>query len=348
MRLRREKAAEKIDDSRRALELEAKLRAAESNAALREQILSSMAEGVVVLDRQDKQVYANPAAKELVGPNVVLPNDVLRGDPVEFTVHHPHFRQLLAVTSSLEEGSRLVVIQDITDARRIDAMRRDFVANVSHELKTPVSGILASAETLEVSAAEDPSSVPKFVASLLGETRRLSKLVEDLLDLARLEQETPALEWVSLSEIVAKEVERIEDAAVRKKLSLSVEIQPDIAVLGDVDDLGLAVTNLLTNAVRYTEKGGVTVGLSAADGHALLAVSDTGVGIPGKDIPRIFERFYRVDKGRSRETGGTGLGLSIVKHVAETHDGEVTAKSELTRGSTFRLRIPLFSSERTN
>lgn len=344
MRLRREKAAEKTEDDHRTLELGAKLRAAESNAELREQILSSMAEGVVVLDHQDKQVYANPAARELIGPNVVLPKDVLNGGAVEFTVHHPHFRQLLAVASSLEEGSRLVVIQDVTDARRIDSMRRDFVANVSHELKTPVSGILASAETLEVSAAEDPSSVPKFVSSLLSEARRLSKLVEDLLDLARLEQETPALELVLLSEIVAKEVELIEDAAVKKELILQVEIQPDIAVLGDVDDLGLAVANLLMNAVRYTEKGGVTVGLSAEDGHALFTVSDTGVGIPGKDLPRVFERFYRVDKGRSRETGGTGLGLSIVKHVAETHDGEVTAESELTRGSTFRLRIPLYSS----
>ena len=323
--------------------LQAELRIAQSNAALREQILSSMAEGVVLLDRAGVQVYANPAARNLLGPNVVLPAEVLEHGAAEFTVYHPRVRQLSAVASPLEEGSNLVVIQDVTEARRIDAMRRDFVENVSHELKTPVSGILATAETLEISAREDPSNVARFVATLLQEAQRLSKLVEDLLDLARLEQEVPALGSIDFTEIVRAEVRRIEEAAAKKQLELNVEIQPAVEILGNSEDLALAVGNLLVNAVRYTEKGKVDVELRAKDGVAVFRVSDTGVGIPSKDLPRIFERFYRVDKARSRETGGTGLGLSIVKHVAGTHGGEVKAVSDLSRGSTFTLSIPLIA-----
>jgi signal transduction histidine kinase len=292
--------------------LQTELRIAQSNAALREQILSSMAEGVVLLDDAGAQVYANPAARHLLGPNVLLPAEVLEQGAGEFTVYHPQVRQLSAVASTLEEGNKLVVIQDVTEPRRIDAMRRDFVENVSHELKTPVSGILATAETLEISAREDPPNVTRFVASLLEEAQRLSKLVEDLLDLARLEQEVPALEPINFTDIVRTEVHRIEEAAAKKKLRLNVEIQPAVDVRGNSEDLALAVGNLLVNAVRYTEKGSVDVELRVKNGVAVFEIADTGVGIPGKDLPRIFERFYRVDKALSRETGGTGLGQSIV------------------------------------
>jgi signal transduction histidine kinase len=309
--------------------------------ALREQILSSMTEGVILLDSRGTPVYVNPAAGSLIGSATALPRHVVEGDVSEFSVRHPQQRELRATTSPIAESYKLVVIQDVTESRRTDDMRREFVSSVSHELKTPVAGILASAETLEVSAAEDPPSVSRFVGSLLTEARRLSKLVEDLLDLARLEQEAPQFEKVTLSDLVEFEIARVGDFASRKSLSLQAEIKPGVEVMGNTEDLTLAVRNLLVNALRYTEDGGVTARLEAPDGRAVFSVSDTGPGIPAKDLPRIFERFYRVDKARSRETGGTGLGLSIVRHVAERHGGEVRAESELGRGSTFTLSLPL-------
>jgi signal transduction histidine kinase len=311
---------------------------------LTEQILSSMAEGVVLIDAAGSPVYENPAAKALIGSSAALPRHVLDGEVSEFRVRHPKERELRVVTSTIPEGNKLVVMQDVTESRRTDNMRREFVSNVSHELKTPVAGILASAETLEISVAEDPASVGKFAESLLTEARRLSKLVEDLLDLARLEQETPPFEEVEFSDLVALEISRAGDMATRKSLSLRSDVDPGLNVLGNAEDLTLAVRNLLVNALRYTERGGVTVRLETLDGRAVFSVTDTGVGIPTKDVPRIFERFYRVDKARSRETGGTGLGLSIVRHVAERHGGEVSAESELGQGSTFTLSLPLNSN----
>jgi two-component system, OmpR family, sensor histidine kinase SenX3 len=256
-------------------------------------------------------------------------------------VHHPVRRDLRGVTVGLDDGRTLVALQDVTESKRVEAMRRDFVADASHELKTPVAAILASAETLEHALADDPAGARRFAASLATEARRLADLVGDLLDLARFEKGSFVSERVPFTDLVRSEVEAFRAPAERKSLALSLDLQDGIVVLGDPDDLALAVRNLLDNAVRYTDAGDVRAHLFARDGLAHLEVRDTGFGIPAKELPRVFERFYRVDKARSRQTGGTGLGLAIVRHVVERSGGEVHAASRLGEGSTFTLQLPL-------
>lgn len=309
-------------------------------AGLREQILSSMSEGVVLADATGRILYANPAAHDLLSGEALLPAPLRAEGPVELTLRHPNRRELKATCLRLEDSRRLVVMQDVTEAKRIEAMRRDFVADASHELKTPVASILAVAETLETAVEDDPAAVPVFMRTLLGETRRMSALVQDLLDLARLEGRAGERSVVPLARVVGREVARVRLDAQRKGLELQEEVEEGITVAGNDEDLSLALRNLLDNALRYTSSGQVSVRLFRSDGHAVIEVEDTGPGIPGKDLGRIFERFYRVDRARSRETGGTGLGLSIVRHVVEQHAGKVRVESELGRGSRFIVTLP--------
>jgi two-component system sensor histidine kinase SenX3 len=233
----------------------------------------------------------------------------------------------------------LVVVRDVTEARRLDAMRRDFVANTSHELKTPVASIQAAAETIRDAARDDPRAAGRFAEQLHQDAVRLSRIVSDLLDLSRLEADPPRLSPVRLDRLAAEEVDRFRDQARRAGVTIELRSEP-VSVQGSSGDLALLIRNLLDNAVRYSPDGGrVEVAVDSRDGEALLSVRDTGIGIPSRDLPRIFERFYRVDRARSRETGGTGLGLSIAKHVAEQHGGRIEVESELGRGSEFRVRF---------
>jgi signal transduction histidine kinase len=307
---------------------------------LREQILSSMSEGVVLADGSGRILYSNPAATDLLSGAATLPPPLRTEGPVELKLRHPRRRELKATCLRLEDGRRLVALQDVTEAKRIEAMRRDFVADASHELKTPVASIQAVAETLETAVTDDPDAVPRFVGTLLDETRRMSALVQDLLDLARLEGRPPERGRVQLTNIVTQETGRVRQAAEEKGLELLETTAEGVVVAGNPEDLSLAVRNLLDNALRYTLTGEVSVRLWLEDGHANIEVADTGPGIPGKDLSRIFERFYRVDRARSRETGGTGLGLAIVRHVVEQHNGQVRVESELGRGSRFVVRLP--------
>jgi signal transduction histidine kinase len=309
-------------------------------AGLREQILSSMSEGVVLADATGRLLYANPAAHELLAGATILPAQLRAEGPVELTLRHPRRRELKATCLRLEDGRRLVAMQDVTEAKRIEAMRRDFVADASHELKTPVASILAVAETLETAVEDDPSAVPIFMSTLLSETRRMSALVQDLLDLARLEGRPTDRRLVSLTQVVARETSRVRQDAEGKGLVLKEEIEESVNVAGNAEDLSLALRNLLDNALRYTLNGQVAVKLYRQGTQAVIEVDDTGPGIPGKDLGRIFERFYRVDRARSRETGGTGLGLAIVRHVVEQHAGQVEVESELGRGSRFVVTLP--------
>jgi signal transduction histidine kinase len=232
-----------------------------------------------------------------------------------------------------------MVLRDVTAARRVEAMRRDFVADASHELKTPAAAIQAAAETVEGAVADDPESAARFAGQVRRDAARLAGIVSDLLDLSRLEVERPAPDPVRLDEVVGEEIERLRSTADGVRIESAVD---PVTVRGTRDDLALLVRNLLDNAVRYSpEEGRVRVRLSKRHGRAVLEVEDTGIGIPGRDLPRIFERFYRVDRARSRETGGTGLGLSIARHVAERHGGGIEAESELGRGSTFRVTLPI-------
>ncbi len=235
--------------------------------------------------------------------------------------------------------------RDTTELTRVADMRRDFVANVSHELKTPLAAIRGYAETLRDGALDEPPTARRFTERILSQCHRLQELLNDLLTLSRLEGVAPALEResVDLNAVVRRAAELISATAREKRVEVAVEGDGAVPpMLGDPDGLERLVLNLLDNAIKYNRPDGqVTLRLSRADGEAVLEVSDTGIGIPPESIPRLFERFYRVDKGRAREEGGTGLGLAIVKHVAQAHGGQVDVESRLGRGSIFRVRLPL-------
>jgi two-component system phosphate regulon sensor histidine kinase PhoR len=338
-----------------AEELDARMREVREDRRSRELILSAMEEGVLLVDASDEIGYANPAARRMLG-----------GAPISTGGLRPYaLRRLVAEARSDEsvreeevetgiqtrmvrasalpvgaDGRVLLVLRDVTEARRVEAMRRDFVANASHELKTPVASIQAVAETVGRALEEDPAAAGRFATQLQQEAVRLSRIVSDLLDLSRLETERPEFQPVRFDLLVREEVDRHRDRAARAGIELSVETQP-ATVLGSSKDLSLLVGNLLDNAVRYTPPGGrVDVEVGVKEEGTYLEVRDTGIGIPARDLPRIFERFYRVDPARSRQTGGTGLGLSIAKHVVEQHGGRIAAKSDLGGGSTFRVILP--------
>jgi two-component system sensor histidine kinase SenX3 len=236
----------------------------------------------------------------------------------------------------------VALIHDVTDARRVESVRRDFVANVSHELKTPIGALGLLAET--IAATEEADVVRRLADQVVRESERLGRIVDDLLDLSLIEaQAAPTREPTPVRVLVEEAVERLSPLALARGIPLRTEpITEDLLVLCDAAQLVSAITNLLDNAVKYSEPGQVVdVNAVAHDGRVVLQVRDHGIGIPTRDLERIFERFYRVDKARSRATGGTGLGLSIVRHVAEAHGGDVTVESTEGEGSTFWLSLPL-------
>lgn len=247
----------------------------------------------------------------------------------------------------LSGGRMLVIAEDRTAERRVEEVRRDFVANVSHELKTPVGAIALLAETA-ADAADDPDAVRHFAASMQRESTRLSALVQEIIELSRLQAPEHEVDFVdvALDEVIAESVDRVRVAADARQVSIAVGGRQDLHVLGDHGLIVTALRNLLDNALRYSPDGTqVSVGVRTTGDIAEIAVVDQGVGLTAEQQERVFERFYRVDHARSRETGGTGLGLSIVKHVAANHGGEVRLWSAPGRGSTFTLRIPLADAE---
>lgn len=249
----------------------------------------------------------------------------------------------LRVRASALPGKRVLVLaDDETAARRLEEIRRDFVANVSHELKTPVGAISLLAETV-MDSADDPAAVRRFTAQMRREAKRLAQLVQEIIDLSRLQGPNALVDVapVSVDAVVAEAVDRARVEAGGRHVALVVGGRRGLSVMGDPALLVTAVRNLIDNAVRYSEPGTrVGIGVRSRDGFVEIAVVDEGIGIAPEDQTRIFERFYRVDPARSRQTGGTGLGLSIVKHVAADHGGEVTVWSTPGRGSTFTIRLP--------
>jgi two-component system sensor histidine kinase SenX3 len=236
----------------------------------------------------------------------------------------------------------LVVIDDVTDRRRLEAVRRDFVTNISHELKTPVGALVLLAETLV--AEDDPAVARRLAERMLAEAFRVGRTIDDLLELSRIEaDDVGEREEVSVRSIVGEAADRVRGAAEQRGIELRVgEISDRLVVLGDRRQLVSAAYNLLENAVKYSDAGSPVSVRASTDGRFVeLSVEDRGIGIPRRDLARVFERFYRVDRARSRETGGTGLGLAIVRHVANNHAGEVRVESDEGEGSTFSLRLPL-------
>jgi len=269
----------------------------------------------------------------------------------DLTVRRPGRRQagvrLRVRVAPMTDGSALVLVDDITEAERLDHARRDFVANVSHELKTPIGALALLAEAVH-EAQEDPEAVDRFTTRMLGETRRLTTLINDLMDLSRLEGVEPLQPMgpVDVDEVVAQACDDARSLAQDKDISFLRGGVGGLQVEGVPAQLATAVRNLIVNAVNYSPpstKVAVTTG--TAEGSVTIAVTDQGIGIPPAELDRIFERFYRVDPARSRDTGGTGLGLAIVKHVCANHGGDCDVWSKVGEGSTFTIRLPALSEK---
>ncbi len=348
-----------------AREAERQLAAVEGERDHLRATVESMREGVLVVDSAGRGQLANAAFRDLFGLPTAAPAvdllDLAReprlgdlvaavlADPTpratELERSDPRPRTLALLANPLSKGSGAVVVaRDITEAELLHRMRKEFVANVSHELKTPLTAIRGYAETLVDGAAEERATALRFSERILEQCRRLGELLDDLLVLSRLESAEPirAPERVDLRELATEAVELVAARAAAKPVILELEPGGSPVVDGDWEGLLRLLTNLLDNAIKYNHPGGSAyVRLGEQDGLAQIEIADSGIGIASAHLARIFERFYRVDKGRAREEGGTGLGLAIVKHVAQAHHGKVEVESELGAGSTFRVLLPL-------
>lgn len=338
---------------------------AESQSRQFEAVVRGMSEGVLVTDADGRVSFANPQWRELFGltgplegiPVLELGRQTAldtmlaatlgdgQAHQIELELKEPLPRTLLLNSAPLHgAGGAVVVAQDMTEFLRLTEIRRDFVANVSHELKTPLSAIRGFAETLVDGAKDDPNASAEFLDRILKQCSRLEALLSDLLTLSRLEHTAGkgrALP-VDLAIILDEAVEVVSERLAEKNLQLEVDRRSVPSIQGDAVALERLCVNLLDNAVKYNRSGGrIWVRLFESDHAVVLEVEDTGIGIPANALDRLFERFYRVDKGRSRAEGGTGLGLAIVKHSTNLHYGEVEVESELGRGSLFRVRLPI-------
>ena len=253
---------------------------------------------------------------------------------------------LVRVTSIGDAGLIAILIFDDSEMRRLDSIRRDFVANISHELKTPIGALSILSEAV-LDASNDPEAIAKFASRMQSEAKRLSDLVQEIINLSRLQDDDPLKNGksVDISEVIAEAVDQSRLNAEKRKITLVHEEVDDAVINGDRNQVTMAIHNLIENAINYSpDATRVAITLKVVDAIAEISVSDQGIGIPEKDLERIFERFYRVDPARSRLTGGTGLGLSIVKHIATNHGGDVSLWSVEGAGSTFTIRFPLSSN----
>jgi len=249
--------------------------------------------------------------------------------------------KVIALTKS---DQTLVLISDESEAERVHEVRRDFVANISHELKTPIGALSLLSEAV-LSAKNDPESVTKFATRMQHEAKRLTDLVQEIINLSRLQDSDPlqVAKELNINDLVREAVDQCETTSGARKIWVSITEGPDATVLGDREQLIMAIHNLIENAINYSpENTKVSVTTNIEEDIVEISVADQGIGIPEEELDRIFERFYRVDPARSRETGGTGLGLSIVKHVSTKHGGEVKVWSSPNVGSTFALRLPIY------
>jgi len=347
--------AERREAAADAAVLRSTLARTEEEDRIHELILSTMADGILLVGADGAIAFANealaallpsaPASLDTLLP-LALRNAIIDvrqdGEPASIVLETGvPTRWLRAAIAPAEEGAILVVVRDVTEQHRLEAVRRDFVANASHELKTPAATIQAAAETLRQAADDDPPAVARFASQLEREAVRLSRIVADLLDLSRLESGSTLEDVVSLGATARDEAQRLEDVAERAGVSLVIVTEGERPVRGSQQDLALLIRNLIDNAVRYSREGGsVSIEVRSDGDEVLLRVRDTGIGIPSRDIPRIFERFYRVDRARSRETGGTGLGLAIVKKIVDEHQGRILVENVKPHGANVSIVLP--------
>jgi len=332
-----------------------------------ETILNYMADGVMAFDLTGVAIHANPAAKKIlgadiedrpfhefaknVGLDVKLENivyfdesPVRESDTIIDDMYVKVYFAVFTDTNKKPEGI-VVVLHDITEQQKLDSMRREFVANVSHELRTPITSIKSYTETLLDGALEDSETTQRFLHVINSEADRMTRLVKDLLQLSRLDNQQMSwnIDKVSLKTIVKDIVERMQLEAGQKNQKLESFVIGDIpSIKADKDRLEQVVVNIISNALKYTpENGNITVYLGRIYNDIYVKVTDTGIGIPKESLPRVFERFYRVDKARSRDLGGTGLGLSIAKEIVEAHGGTISILSEDGKGTEVTARLPV-------
>lgn len=333
-------------------------------------ILESMREGVLVMDGEHRLLLANPSLRQML----LLDSDLIGRSTIE-VIRNAELARIIetaltaseAVTGEIEIGgimprrllvqatrltgeprALLLVLFDVTEMRRLETVRRDFVANVSHELRTPVASVRSAAETVRIAMAKDPKAADQFLDIIERNARRLGELIADLLDLSRLEAKEFRLnlEPLDVRAAIDQSIAPFAARATARKIQLQVRIDRDCpAPIADKFGFDRILSNLVDNALKYCPEGStIVISATAANGKARLAVSDDGPGIEARHLPRLFERFYRVDPGRSRDTGGTGLGLSIVKHLVEAMKGEIGVESSPGEGSTFRFTLPAASA----
>jgi len=337
--------------------------------ARREAILGSMVEGLVAVDPLLRITFANRAFAEMMGaaappapgtPLVQVARDhalhemfaavFAAGQPLQkrltLSASTRSFEVQVAPLAGDPERGAIAMLYDITGLERLERVRQDFVANVSHELRTPLAAICGYAETLIEGGLDDPANSRQFVSIILAKARQLTNIVQDLLIVSSLESaKPPAAEPISLRSSIDSALRTVEPLAKSRGISLVCGAFPDLEVLGYEIRLEQVWVNLLENAIKFNRPDGeVRVDVLRNPEHALVRVCDTGSGIPSRDLPRIFERFYRVDKARSRSTGGTGLGLAIVKHAVEQMGGSVSVESHLGQGSVFTVALPSFEN----
>jgi two-component system phosphate regulon sensor histidine kinase PhoR len=332
-----------------------------------EAVLDQMTEAVVAVDAEGRVLVVNPALSRLLG----VDESAARGRPYLESLRHAGISELLATVlrerkpvaqeirvgreelafdahaAPLSEGGRpagaILVLHDITRLRRLEQVRRDFVANVGHELRTPLVSIKGFAETLREGALDDREHAPEFVRTIEEHADRLSKLVDDLLDLTAIESghRAPRFETVDVPALCGEVARELAPQADARRVTVETRSSGGVPpARADRDQLRQILVNLADNAIKYNEEGGrVELSVEPWEGGLRVTVRDTGPGIPDGDLPRVFERFYRVDKARAREAGGTGLGLSIVKHLVEAHGGKVSVESRQPGGSSFRFTL---------
>jgi two-component system sensor histidine kinase SenX3 len=341
---------------RRSAEVDERARQAGAEAARLREAIDALPHAVVVCDATGEVVVRNRRSLDLEGgrhtavlvdravEEVVAAGEATRPVTQTLELHGPPPRTLEITGTPMGRTDRplgtVVIVDDVSDRRRLDAVRRDFVANVSHELRTPVGAMGVLAETL--ADERDPEVVRRLAERLTAEAERAARLVDGLLDLSRIEAGGVERQPVEVAGVVAAAIERVAPLAAQCDVELvATPGAPGVLVEGDEGQLCSAVANLIENAVKYSDPGSsVDVETTAAPDRVDVTVRDRGIGIPAKDLERIFERFYRVDRARSRDTGGTGLGLAIVSHVATNHAGEVLVESQEGLGSAFTLRLP--------
>ena len=332
-------------------------------------ILESMVEGVLAIDREGRVLWLNPSGRRLLSlPDAPPPVglrllDLVRHQELDQALREAVSQQRPAAcevqtfapekqtlrfqaapcSGVASDAAAILVVQDVTEIRRLEGMRREFVANVSHELKTPLTSIKSLVETLLSGALEDPPNNRRFVAMIDEDATRLARLIDDLLELSHIESRAVPLRLqpVAIGPLAEDVAARFRQAAQDRGLTLDIAVDPGTPpAAGDPERLRQILVNLLDNAIKFNRPGGrVTLRARPDAERVRIEVEDTGVGIPADDLPRIFERFYRVDKARSREAGGTGLGLAIVKHLVELHQGTITAASS-GRGALFSITLP--------